>query len=305
MGWLFILILGITAFAGGKVSFLGSVFRKQGWIFFFQLWIFFLGVRGKKKELFSLSIQGLGLSTIILAGMAIWERFVGWARVGGSFGEPNALGGYLVIIFPLLLNKKWWFSGILAIIGIYLTESRSAVVALAVTAIVILIRKIKSLKKSMIQMIFCALIIIGAFFFTWNWKDLRISYQDNRLGIWKMSINAILAHPLTGYGADNVEGVLNNFTTEEELGMKGLIVDRAHSLFLDLWLWSGILGVISFVGFASGIVWEYIRKDKDKSWIFIASSAGFFAFSAFNPVSIPMWILFYWVLAMMSKIETF
>ncbi len=300
-GWIFVFILGITSLQGGRTSLLGSIFRKQGWIFFFQLWIFFLGLRGKRKELFSLSIQGLGLSTLILAGIGIWEKFIGWARVGGSFGEPNALGGYLAVIFPLLLNNKWWLGGILAVVGVYLTESRSTAAALAVIATVILIGKIKSLKISMIQTGFITGIIISTFFFIWNWKDLRISYQDNRLGIWKMSISAILARPFTGYGVDNIEGILNNFAVGEELGMKGLIVDRAHSLFLDLWLWSGVLGVIGFVGFVGGIIWEYIKKDRDKNWVFIASIAGFFVFSAFNPVSIPMWILFYWELAMIAK----
>ncbi|MBI4990499.1 O-antigen ligase family protein [Candidatus Gottesmanbacteria bacterium] len=303
MGWIFILIMLFTSFQGKEVSLLGSVFRKQGWFFFFQLWIFFLGLRGNKKELFPLSFQGLGLSTVILVGIGIWERFVGWARVGGSFGEPNAFGGYLVLVFPLLLNKRWWFAGILALIGVYLTESRSAAVALGVAIAVSLIGRVKSHKITIIQTAVFGLIIISTIFFTYNWRGLRISLQDNRLGIWKMAVNAIIARPLSGYGVDNIEGVLNNFVSGKELGMKGLVIDRAHSLFLDLWLWSGVFGVISFIGFLGGIIWEYIKSGKNKDWNLIASIFSFLVFSSFNPISISIWVLFYWVLAMVSKTE--
>lgn len=303
IGWLFIIILGLTAFQGGETSFLGSLFRKQGWIFFFQLWIFYLGLRGIKLSMFQGSIAAMGIGAILLVLMAIYERLSGWDRVSASFGEPNVLGGYLALVLPLLVSRYSWLFGIWLGLGVWLTKSTSAIVAILTSAVIYLESNSWLIKKRLLKNLAILAAIIITIILVLHRNEIRFSPVDNRLEVWKFAIRAILSRPFTGYGVDNIEGVLTKFVTNREIALSGLVVDRAHSLILDLWLWSGILGVLSFICWIVSIVWRYIKRNKLKDWSLLAAIGGFIVFTAFNPASIVMWILLYWVLAMMDREE--
>jgi O-antigen ligase len=247
----------------------------------------------------------MGLSVIFLLSAGLWERFSGWARVGESFGEPNALGGFFVMVFPFLLRFGWWWSSLFILFGIWLTQSRSALLAFGVE-IIFYFKNLSYLRKSNLAKIFGVTICSGIIFLWLSWGRLRVSFEDNRVGLWRMGVKAALARPFLGYGADNIKGVLVKYAESSEIGMKGLNVDRAHSLALDLLLWSGVFGLICFSGLVLGMVLENLKNRERKDWNLMAVIAGFLTFSLFNPLNIMMWIIFYFTLGMLGdeKIKT-
>lgn len=297
LGWLFIIILGVTAIAGGEISILGSVFRKQGWIFFFQLWVFYLVMRKIDKISIKKSLYGLRYGILFTVIVSFIQLFSGWARTGSTFGEPNSFGGYLAISIPLIIDKYYWWLGIWAAVGILLAQSRSAIVSILAGGGFMIFRLKQKINKILFGLIISSLFWGTVYLFSLG--NLRVSSVDNRFQIWQLAIRAILANPILGYGADNIQGVLNKFITPDNLGSSGLVIDRSHFLLLDIWLWSGILGVLSFAGWIVYSIWFNIN-DKEKTSL-IAAILIFLVFTAFNPPSITMWVLFYFAMAILDN----
>lgn len=299
LGWLFVIVLGLTAIQGGVISLFGSVFRKQGWVFFFQLWIFYLGLRSFDKETIRRSLWGLKLSVIILVSIGIIESLSGWNRISSTFGEPNAFAGYLALILPLILDRSWWWVGIWIVVGIILSGSRAAVLAIAGESTIFIIGVQQNIKIKLLFISIGLLVVVLTFLF-FNSKNIRVSTVDNRFEIWQLSVKAIVARPFWGYGVDNIEGVLNKFVTNKDMGSAALVVDRSHSLILDLLLWSGIVGLLSFAGWSGSVILGYVKNIKTGNLYLISCVIGFLVFTAFNPASITMWVVFFGLLSMMD-----
>lgn len=78
---------------------------------------------------------------------------------------------------------------------------------------------------------------------------------EKRLLIWQVAIEQGLKRPFFGYGLESFRSVYAEYfaqgTTQDDkafINRKNLVVDRAHNYLLDLFVYSGVVGVAAWGG---------------------------------------------------------
>lgn len=268
----FLLWLGVLSFSGFlsddiKTSFLGGSYRHQGVIFFFCLW-----VANKVLSLFSKNEKETLYKGIAFAVLAEAILVFSGYRLG-SIGDINAVSGFIAIgiYFVYKYLPKWIL--ILPISAMLYNFSKSATLSL----LPFLFKKV--------NLLIIVLIIIAGFVI----KPLDYSSPfENREVIWNHSISLIKDNPLIGYGTESNEKIFKKAFYESGFPLSNLIIDRAHNIFLDITLWSGLIGLFLFVMFLSE---SYKSINPELKKVFLA----FLIFSMFQPLSVAHWILL-WII---------
>lgn len=264
IAWLIILMISSFLGENAKVSILGGSYRHQGIIFFVCLWFIlkFVELLNQKEKIFlykCLSVSLLIESLIVILGFKL-----------GTLGETNAVSGLLAmgIFFILKSFPKWTI--LFPLIAIIVEFSKSGFLAL----LPFVFKKFGYL--------FIALSIIILFII----KPINSNSRfENREVIWNHAVSIIKENPILGYGAETNEVLFDKAFYESGFPLSNLIIDRSHNLFLDITIWSGILGLICFSGFLyeSFKMIDSVRKKAFQS---------FLIYSFFQPVSVAHWLLF-------------
>lgn len=207
-------------------------------------------------------------------------------RVVSTFGQPNFYAGFLLLTLPFSyfllksLDQKLqflgWGGGIVSLSGIVVSYSRAAILLALVLLILALIDQLK-IKRFMVTF-FAVLAIAVAVFLSINsssgfvWKeflqpvitqnpDLTKVSVENRVYIWPVAWQLVLQKPLLGYGLENINQAFSNYFQTNYyslfeanskvqpvlISLKELNIDRSHNYILDLLLFSGILGFLSWL----------------------------------------------------------
>ncbi|MBI4059176.1 O-antigen ligase family protein [Candidatus Microgenomates bacterium] len=296
-GLVFIIILFIASLSGVDLltSLVGREPYFQGWVVYSYLFTFYLMVSSIKIPLKNWATVLITSATIVsLIAIKDWllvfllninlATYAG--RVGSTFGQPNFYAGFLLLALPFLtflkINK---LAKILAALilgtGIILSGSRIAILFLPFLLYFWLVISLKINFKKAIKVlgIVITLLIIAtgiyllpryledSFGKTKNWYD---SYSpERREYIWLESINLIKEKFVLGYGLENLATVFgknlkpeipNGFPTHILNDIKNLTVNRTHNYLLDLAIFSGIGGVISYLV----ILWLIFKRASQK-----------------------------------------
>ncbi len=255
--WIFVILLSSKDILGGS-------YRNQGVIFFVCLWFVMKFVEVLNLKQRSDLHKFIGASVLIESAMVIFGFKL------GTLGDINAVSGFLAIgsYFMFKYLSKW--VTIFPIMAMIVDFSKSGFLSLAPYLF----------KKKYI--IFIPIILIIAFVI----KPINLdSHFENRIVIWKHSINLIKENLILGYGTESNEILFDKAFYESGFPLSGLIVDRAHNIFLDITLWSGIVGLFLFVGF---LYETYKNLDGGMKKVFLS----FMIFASFQPLSVVHWILF-------------
>jgi O-antigen ligase len=157
-------------------------------------------------------------------------------RVFFPFVTPNALGGFLIIIIPLILEKRHLYPLLIPIfLALFFTKSLGAFLSLFLGIIVYLYMKEKINRKKFFALLTLLGIIILVFILRTQAKQemLRPYFSlSMRLDYWRETFSLIKAYPLMGVG-------LGNFNITQSR--------YAHNFLLQLWAEMGLLGLISFI----------------------------------------------------------
>lgn len=204
-------------------------------------------------------------------------------RVVSSFGQPNFYAGFLLLTLPFsyYLYKTYrgklsyfgLFTGFVSIAGIFVSFSRAALGLLMVLVFFWLLGKLSKFKLEIVGII--GIVIAASVFISLKYST-GLPYQElvlvqdkqwilenapeKRIYIWSASLKLALNKPLTGYGLENINHGFqdyfkkNKHTLFEEnlkiepalISLKDLNIDRTHNYILDLALFSGIPGVVSW-----------------------------------------------------------
>jgi len=189
---------------------------------------------------------------------------LGMVRATASFSDANVLGIYLSAIAPLMivlafcclkLNQKviFYLVSLLVLLGICLTYSRPTLLAIYICLWIIgIIRRRKWL-------VFLLLIItlISPFLAPRSLKDfakdmgynpLRFMCNDDRIAVYRNTIQMIKAHPLIGVGVNNF---MKNYKKYKEIPEYALTSDfmYAHNNFLHMAGEIGLVGLSIFFWF--------------------------------------------------------
>ncbi|MFN3375108.1 MAG: Wzy polymerase domain-containing protein [Burkholderiaceae bacterium] len=246
------------------------------------------------------SIASVGIATYQWLGLAqdlgffdIWIlAFVDQTRPYANIGQTNQLASLLLCG---LLSVAWgwrrgfWGAGtsILAacwiLWGVALTESRTALLTLAVAMILLVLIRPAALSR---REIYCVMSLFAFYMLALFAKPalaeaigidmpltiLERSAGELRWSLWKMAFDASLASPFwgVGWGRSNVGYFLVYENYQQIFGNS--YFEQSHNIILDLALWVGwplAICILSAVGYW---FWRVLRKVKsDESMILLAA----------------------------------
>lgn len=298
---IFIIGLGITLFfsINPQQSFFGSYDWQEGYLSYLFYFVWFVLVlfnlrtinnscskddcadswqKRINRIIITISISGFVVSLYgILQILGL--DFLSWPedplitrRTISTFGQPNFLASWLLMIIPLSIyliyqNKKFllkffYFLVLTAeLFCLFFTSSRGGVIALALTGLLFalyLLSVLKLKKAQKISIIFgtillTAIFVIGFDFFSHgrltDLFDFNSGSSAARVNFYSAASDAIIKKPIFGYGLENSGEIFINYY-QPDWGIHGNVgatTDRAHNLVLDIILFTGFFGLIFFI----------------------------------------------------------
>lgn len=298
---IFIIGLGITLFfsINPQQSFFGSYDRQAGYLsslfyfFWFILVVFnILTINNRPSQKSSEDnltkkidrvVVVASLSGFIVAVYGILQilgiDFLSWPenplltkRTFSTFGQPNFLASWLLLVIPLSAyliykNKKvllrFFYSLIFLaqIACLFFTSSRGGLVAFGLVGLIFIVyliffTNLKTSKKLLASLGLLVVAIAGI----WGLNnllpgrlnsllDLKSGSLAARVNFYSAAADAITKKPIFGYGLENGGEVFINYY-QQNWGVYGNVsstTDKAHNLILDIVLASGFFGLIFYI----------------------------------------------------------
>lgn len=290
-----------------NTSFFGDDFRLQG-IFLLWMLILFSVISAtlsasKIKAWFPFIILCIQcLFTCIVAGSG--------ARAVGTIGEPNALAADVIFLWPFVFFMKPqnnYYKAIaifLIILIIFLTQSRSGVVALGIQLVFLFLSNklhFSFKKTTIICLILMTLSLILPFF------DQHGFYED-RTQVWQSALVSGGTHAIIGNGFGNTNYALQASKEQFSNNLGLSFVDSSHDIFLDWFVQGGIIGLAILVFFIYQSFSVFVKKKDILNSILLL---GITTSLLFNPASIVTLVAFFWLIGkgmlvknILSKKET-
>lgn len=311
-------------------SFWGSYFRMQGILTWFCYGLLFF-ISGKVFEGFHFKIQAcwaITISATFAACLALAQFISLWVfghtlqllysnRVLSTFGQPNFLGAYLVMSLPFVwfmfkhTQRKW--KGLVAtlmiilILAIFSTVSRSAYLALAVLAIFWGIYHYKLLLTGVVfsVLFFGIMATVSPNLVYQQWYRFKVDTvskwsAENRLVIAEKSTKLISKSPIIGYGLENFSLAFPTVLNSDDLGLKDIVVDSAHNIFLDIAVQSGLVGLGLFIAILTTTIISGLKSNDDFIKICLSVVITFLVIHQFSPYSVVPMVFFFIALGVIN-----
>lgn len=274
-------------------AFFGDIERGEGYLgilYFFGFFIASLLVFEKKDWLTFFKLSLLTGGILFFHGL---YQYVDFVRMQSFIGNPAFLGTYFIfIIFAALViliedRNRWWrlfggLSALMATAGVFLTQTRGAIVGLiagAVLAALYFAIKGKG-RKIGIVLVILGVLFLGAFVITRNnsvWQNIpgvnrftALSYNDSsfqtRLIAAGVSLDAVnpskngLKKFLIGWGPENFNIAYNSHYDPNYLKYENLWFDRAHNKLFEVLAVDGILGLLAYFGIWLSILYLVFKR---------------------------------------------
>lgn len=300
--FILVLLLTSVSGIDSKVSFLGTDPYFQGAIIYVYLFLFSLLVSasGIKMEKWTYILAGsatlvglLAIGDFLRINLLDHQLPTYAGRVVSTFGQPNFYAGFILLCLPFLyfLRKEKHLSyvlalelGIINLFAVWISGSRTAIFLSAGLLIFLSLTSIKYKKLIILGSILIAGYLLIGILSTEIIRPLSTKNPDlptigieKRYYFWPVLGKLILERPIQGYGLENIASVFSGYFEknkhvlfEENLkvqpylfGLKDLNLDRSHNYILDLFLFAGVFGVISYLM----LVCLLLKKTKQKTLI--------------------------------------
>ncbi|MBP9817361.1 O-antigen ligase family protein [Candidatus Shapirobacteria bacterium] len=279
LGWLLICSL----VNGNPNSFFGQYYRYQGLITMvgYLGWYWLVAKLNRNKILEKLgTIMTVGASLVTL--LIFFQKFAGAdGRVAGFLGNPNFAGGYLALTSPFINN--WWLLGIIGG-GIWLTGSRSALIAFGMIIAVKLWQRVLNRRLLVLAGVFC--LISGILIY----PKREVSSFDQRGVIWQRGIEAIAKKPVFGWGVENFEVAFGSTLKQNDFDLKNIRVDKAHNEWLEMGVAGGVPAMVIYAWLCAEALLRLYRARQVNALLCLV---GFLFISAVNVVNINEYLFFY------------
>jgi O-antigen ligase len=220
-------------------------------------------------------------------------------RLQGSFGHPNAYGGYLAVLIPLAVAfamsrafppRLRWLGGVtvtLAVPALVLSYSRGAVGALVAGSIIWL-----ALLRPRLALLAALVVAVSALMFApAAFKDRFSSRETSadvglRSDIWASAVDIYAEHPLLGVGLNNFDEAYSSLPSTLSTGAQRrllhqsqiLVPPHAQNLYLNVLAEEGIVGLLCLIALAIAALLTLYRgcrvRDPAGRAICMASGAG-------------------------------
>lgn len=266
--------------------------------FFLSLWVVHLGIR---------------LHFLKDNSVFHWQK-----AIGGSFGQPNFLGGYLAVASPFSFylfssgKKIFWrtafiFLILIEFLALLLTFSWGGILVFFLSIFLWLFFKAKNFwQKRMIFSLFLIFFLAFSFFYFQNEKKTDFVFEGRRRIFYKVFLGA-LKRPIFGWGLANVDYAFESVDWPIKVE-KDVYVDKAHSHLLEIFTTIGLAGLTVYLLFLINIlkkILKKIKKEKENQknfWQAIFIVFIIFVFhSQTNVISIAEEVLFWLVAGLTIK----
>jgi O-antigen ligase len=193
----------------------------------------------------------------------------------------------------LLFRIGWLLSGIILLISLYFLSSRTGIISALIIIPLFIIIEFKRLKKWWISvMLILATAAMLLFFYLSN---ERIKYYfphnsvssvmeklmlDNRVPIWRASLNVIKRNLIFGAGAGDASYELQKEYLSEGYSEMYYNNLNAHDQYLEILLSTGLIGLIIFISIISYMVYLAKRQRNLVYGLFILIVLIFFLFES-------------------------
>lgn len=300
--YLFVLLIADSIGADPKGSLLGVADRYQGFLLSVTGYLLYCMVAvHTKKRIDNSSVGNIAQGVffllaflITLQGCLLFFFHSGIpsynGRVIATFGNPNALAGYLAMLLPLfLLTSRWKKEYTLALFCmipvVVFTGSRTALLLVGVFAFYLLFYCSQQTKKKRVLFfgLLCGVIAIAS---VGLWQANRVSLWDARDQLLFKSLIAIKDGPLLGYGQGNFR-----FAYPKD---KLFPYDTTHNIFLDHGIAAGIPGMIVLIS----VLWIALCRAPLPTRLTLLS---ILIFGQLQPLSLPHIALLWYVLGLANS----
>ncbi len=318
--WTVIAVLASILGQDVAKSFAGNYYRVDGLTTLFHLLGFclFVGLFWQEswKKLVSLAFV---IGTTAVSGWIIVDAIklflfhqlsvANWnGALGGPFGQPVFLGGFLLVCLPFTLfliatekrlNKVYIVALILQIIGIFLT--RSLAPTLGILILFLLWWCLTKQKKLywLISIIVGAAALVAVMFYWWgSIHPSQFIVAESRERIFTKLFLAVKQKPLLGYGWANVDYAFDSVIWPIKFNTD-VYVDKAHSHLLESAVTTGLAGLAAYVlvliGLGSVLVRRYLTNKSVWNIALLCVFCMFVFHTQTNVISISEEIIF-WLL---------
>ena len=270
--FIFLLAAGISVFVAPDTAKAAGIFKA----YFFEAVVFYFLVRliinsrEKLEKLYQiltvlvlyLSIYGLyQFLTLQSLPPSWWAVDVASRRIVSLLNHPNALALVLGPLLAVLIVRRPKTKLTLAAIvfgltAFYLTFSRAGWLALVATLVGVALFSLSpwlgergnwSWRKLLLSLSVVILIIFAVPFS--RTKLLELTRADdpskqNRYVLWSAAADMLKKHPLTGAGLTGFREAYKSYP----LGPDRVVQNYPHNFFLNFWLETGLLGLLSMIG---------------------------------------------------------
>lgn len=286
----FVGIAVIASLLGGDIakSFLGNYYRVDGLLTLVHAAGFAILVALTFRDAWqvpaaaALFMGGLFVSiwAIVLAPRPI-------PKIGGPFGQPNFLGGYLVVTLPFLYylittsRRRWlrallYLGGLMLVSTIVLTRSWGSVASVLVFGLLILSDWLPT--RAPRRLLWAAGILAVASLLLYKWYTVSLYppqiLAESRQRIFAKGVLAWMRQPIFGWGWANFDHGFNavdwpyHFQTDA-------YVDKAHSSILEVFVTTGAVGGLAYLVLLWG-VFQTLRRgttiwDRAMLWVFLVA----------------------------------
>lgn len=292
---LIILTLIDLVFFPSPTAFFGNPFRLQGIFLLWHLLAFSIlsnvipDLIGDLDSRLPITIYILSLVLLLITAISFGGNENG--RAIGTLGEPNALAATAAFFLPFLFGQKNLIKilgFIFALIIIFLSGSRSGLIAIGVESVFLLLKEI--VKLSVAKSFILAFIL---FILSLSLPLIENGgWFENRSVIWQTAFVAGLKSPVLGWGFGNIETALHQTSVEMKNLVQHQFIDSAHNIFLDFWVQGGVVGLISLLLIIFFSIKNLIAKSK---LLELTIFLGLITVMSFNPVSVVTLVAFWWV----------
>lgn len=334
LAWICLMaILGLSP----HQSFVGSYFRMQGIITWICYGILFFVSGRIFEENYARSHLCLAIlaGSVVSAGLAIAQFVSLWflgntsqllysGRVISTFGQPNFLGAFLVMSLPFSwfllkqVNKMGrvliGFFMLVVVLGIFSTLSRSAYLGLASLALIWGFYHYRLLLAGIVISVllfgFLATLFPQLVYSQWYRFQVDLVSKwtaENRLEILQKSFQLVSQKPLTGYGIENISLAFPLVITPDDLGLKDIVVDSSHNLFLDLSIELGLIGLGLYLSVVITLIFyglQQFKSDNKEKKQFVKAALcvviAFLVIHQFSVLSVVPMVLFWLCLGVLG-----
>ncbi|MHB0878817.1 MAG: O-antigen ligase family protein [Anaerolineae bacterium] len=316
-----------------RVSLLGSLARQQGlltqgcYVFLFLLTAAALRRPEQIGRLWRTLVWASAPVVIYGLAQALGVDPLGWRSDGTSpvvstLGRSNFVGSYLVLAMPLTAGlalvggRRWPKSLLLLLAGqaacLAATQARGAWVGLTAAAAVFAIGFLPGRRHRLLALgATGTLALIGGLALAVKLPSAAGSVAA-RLTIWRASLQLVAGRPLLGYGPEAMQSAFYAVFPPELVYYqgRGIVVDRAHNLWLDQALSTGIVGLAALALLLAVVVYTAWRgyasagsRDRRVTWLaLLAAVVGHVVEQQFSFELTATGTVFWLTLAMISAL---